>query len=96
MKREFSKTLLIQESILIWIVTILAFALAFLCVFVGFTASLPWVSAMVGLPWAAYGVSQAFYYNKSKAEKTQGGVVYEQVKHSLAQQEAQIDINGPI
>lgn len=96
MKREFSKTLLIQESILIWIVTTLAFVLAFVCVFVGFTASLPWISAMVGLPWAAYGVSQACYYNKSKAEKTQGGVVYEQVKHSLAQKAAQIDINGPI
>ena len=78
-KREFSKTLLIQESILIWIVTFLAFALAFLCVFVGFTASLPWISAMVGLPWAAYGVSQAFQYNKSKAENTRNGIKFETV-----------------
>lgn len=92
-KREFSKTLLIQESVLIWGVTIAAFVLAFVCVFIGFTASLPWISAMVGLPWAAYGVSQAFYYNKSKAEKTEGGVVYEQVKHSLSNM---VDINGPI
>ena len=88
-KREFSKSLLIQESILIWIVTIAAFVLAFVCVFVGFTASLPWVSAMVGLPWAAYGVSQAFYYNKAKAENV--------LKISpIPNNPGVIDINGPI
>ena len=88
-KREFSKSLLIQESILIWIVTITAFVLAFVCVFVGFTASLPWISAMVGLPWAAYGVSQAFYYNKAKAENV--------LKISpIPNNPGVIDINGPI
>ena len=89
-KREFSKLLLIQESILIWIVTITALVLAFFCVCKSFTASLPWISAMVGLPWAAYGVSQAFYYNKAKAENTEGGIVYEQNAKKI------IDINGPI
>ena len=88
-KREFSKSLLIQESILIWIVTITAFVLAFVCVFVGFTASLPWISAMVGLPWAAYGVSQAFYYNKAKAENV--------LKITPTPNNPRvIDINGPI
>lgn len=88
-RREFSKSLLIQESILIWIVTITAFVLAFVCVFVGFTASLPWISAMVGLPWAAYGVSQAFYYNKAKAENV--------LKISpIPNNPGVIDINGPI
>ena len=88
-RREFSKSLLIQESILIWIVTIAAFVLAFVCVFVGFTASLPWVSAMVGLPWAAYGVSQAFYYNKAKAENV--------LKiPPIPNNPGVIDINGPI
>ena len=88
-KREFSKSLLIQESILIWIVTITAFVLAFVCVFVGFTASLPWISAMVGLPWAAYGVSQAFYYNKAKAENV--------LKITpTPNNPGVIDINGPI
>ena len=76
-KREFSKTLLIQESILIWIMTISFIALAFICVFKGYLGTLPWLGAMVSLPWAAYGVSAGFYYNKSKAEKTVGGIVYD-------------------
>ena len=67
-KLEFSKLLLLQESILIWIMTLSFIALAFFCVLQGFTASLPWLAAMVSFPWGAYGVSQAFYYNKSKAE----------------------------
>ena len=41
--------------------------------------SLPWLAAMVRFPWAAYGVSQAFYYKKSLAENTKNGVRYESV-----------------
>lgn len=78
-KTEFSKYLLIQESILIWIVTIALIALAYVCIMNGYLGSLPWLASMIGFPWAAYGTSQAFYYNKSKAENTTGGVVYEQV-----------------
>lgn len=76
-KREFSKTLLIQESILIWVLTLSCLVLAFVCVSLGYVASLPWLSALVGLPYAAYGVSQACYYNKSKAENTANGIKYE-------------------
>ena len=74
---EFSKILLRQESALIWILSISFILLAFYCIFQGFTGSLPWLSAMVGFPWTAYGVSQAMYYNKSKAENTSGGIKYE-------------------
>lgn len=74
---EFSKILLKQESALIWILSISFILLAFYCIFQGFTGSLPWLSAMVGFPWTAYGVSQAMYYNKSKAENTNGGIKYE-------------------
>lgn len=74
---EFSKILLIQESALIWIITIAFIILAFACVFNGFIGSLPWLSAMVCFPWTAYGVSQACYYNKSKAENTTGGIKFE-------------------
>jgi hypothetical protein len=56
-KREFSKTLLIQESILIWITTLAFLALAFVCVFKGYLGSLPWLAAMAAFPWTAYGVS---------------------------------------
>ena len=75
--KSFSKLLLIQESILIWIMTIAFIILAFICVANQYFGELPWLSVMVGLPWTAYGASQAFYYNKSKAENTAGGIVYD-------------------
>ena len=49
-KREFSKTLLVQESVLIWIMSLAFLALAALCIFKDYTGSLPWLSAMVSLP----------------------------------------------
>jgi hypothetical protein len=76
-KQEFSKILLIQESILIWVLTLSFLALAFICIMKGYLGSLPWLTGMTAFPWSAYGVSQAFYYNKSKAENTQGGIVYD-------------------
>lgn len=84
--KEFSKVLLIQESVLIWILSIAFIILAFYCVHNGFLGSLPWLSAMVALPWTAYGVSQACYYNKSKAENTEGGIKYASVIQNTAQQ----------
>ena len=78
-KTEFSKTLLKQESTLIWIMSLSFIVLAFYCIHEGFTGSLPWLAAMVGFPWTAYGVSQAMYYRKSMAENTTGGVKYESV-----------------
>lgn len=74
---EFSKKLLIQESILIWIVTITFLVLAFVCVKNSFFGELPWLAAMCGFPWTAYGVSQACYYKKSEKENTAGGIKYE-------------------
>lgn len=76
-KREFSKTLLIQESVLIWIMSLSFIVLAFYCIALGFMGSLPWLAAMVGCPWAAYAVSQTFYYRKAMAENKAGGIKYE-------------------
>ena len=77
--KEFSKTLLKQESALIWIMSLSFIVLAFYCIHEGFTGSLPWLAAMVGFPWTAYGVSQAMYYRKSMKENTSGGIKYESV-----------------
>lgn len=77
--KEFSKFLLKQESALIWIMSLSFIVLAFYCIHEGFTGSLPWLAAMVGFPWTAYGVSQAMYYRKSMAENTTGGIKYESV-----------------
>lgn len=91
-KKEFSKILLIQESVLIWIITLSFIILAFVCILKGFVGSLPWLTAISALPWTAYGVSQAFYYNKSKAENTKGGIKYETALKCADT----IDLNGPI
>ena len=77
--KEFSKFLLKPESTLIWIMSLSFIVLAFYCIHEGFTGSLPWLAAMVGFPWTAYGVSQAMYYRKSMAENTTGGIKYESV-----------------
>lgn len=77
--QEFSKWLLVQESVLIWIITIAFIVLAFVCVHNQYFGELPWLAAMAGFPWTAYGVSQAFYYKKSTAENTKGGIKYDTV-----------------
>lgn len=82
--KEFSKTLLIQESILVWFISTVCLGLAYLCILKDYTGSLPWLSAMIGLPWAAYGVSQACYYNKAKAENTKDGIKYDSAMAELA------------
>ena len=76
-KKEFSKFLLIQESILVWLTTISFIVLAFISVLTGFFGELTWLAALCTALWAAYGVSQAFYYKKAMAENTKGGIKYE-------------------
>ena len=81
--KDFSKSLLRQESALIWIVTISFIILAYICVIEGFTGSLPWLAAMVSFPWGAYGVSQVFYYKKALAENTKDGIKFETVMNQI-------------
>ena len=81
---EFSKVLIKQESALIWVITVSFIILAFVCVKNAYFGELPWLTAMVGLPWTAYAVSQAFYYNKAKKENTKGGIKYESTMAELA------------
>lgn len=75
--KEFSKWLLIQETALIWLVTITFLVLAFVCIKNQYFGELPWLTAMAAFPWTAYGVSQAFYYKKATAENTKDGIKYE-------------------
>ena len=86
-KQEFSKSLLIQESALIWIVTLGAFYLAFYCIKNQYFGELPWIVALVGFPWTAYGVSQACYYGKSMKENTVGGIKYEATMNGISSEE---------
>ena len=74
---EFSKKLLVQESALIWVITLSFIVLAFVCIKNQYFGELPWLAAMCAFPWTAYGASQAFYYKKSEKENTRGGLKYE-------------------
>ena len=78
-KTEFSKKLLIQESVLIWIITLSFISLAFFCVINQYFGELPWLAAMCGFPWTAYATSQGFYLKKSERENTKGGIKYDTV-----------------
>lgn len=82
-KKEFSKTLLIQESILIWVVTLAFLFLAFTCITNQYFGELPWLAAMAACPWTAYGVSQACYYKKSEKENTRDGIKFESIMAQL-------------
>lgn len=76
---EYSKKLISDIRWLLWVVTVGGIALAFYCVYMHYTSSLPWVSAMVGLPWASHATVCSLYLNKSKAENTSAdgeGIVY--------------------
>lgn len=99
-KKEFSKVLLAQESALIWVHSLAHIILAFYCIYKGFTGSLPWLAAEASLPWAAYAVSQAFYYNKATRENTKNGIKYETVMNNLTPQTPtssdEPDVFGPI
>lgn len=79
---EFSKRLIADTRRLLWIVTIGGLALAGWCIHSGFDASLPWLTAMVGLPWTAHGAVCSFYLTMAKSDHREGGITFEAAKAS--------------
>lgn len=77
---EFSKRLIRDIRALLWVVTVGGLALAGYCIRVGYTGALPWLSAMVGLPWTAHGTVCAFYLNMAKSDHKEGGITFESAK----------------
>ena len=77
---EYSKRLVSDIRLLLWVVTVGGLLLAAYCIYRGFTGSLPWLSAMVGLPWSAHGVVCAFYLNMAKCDHREGGITFEAVR----------------
>ena len=78
-KSEFSKTLLVQETILIWVLTLSFIGLTFFCILNQYIGELGWLASIYAIPWAAYGVSQACYYKKAEKENTKGGIKYDSI-----------------
>ena len=67
-KFEFSKLILIFETVIVAILTIRVLNLIELSINNLFDGSFPYLTTMVSVAWAAYGTSVSFYYNKSKLE----------------------------
>lgn len=79
-QEDFSKRLISDIRVLLWVVTVGALMLAAWCIKKGYTGSLPWLSAMVGLPWAAHGTVCSFYLNMAKSDHKAGGITFETAK----------------
>lgn len=76
----YSQRLIADIRVLLWIVTVGGLTLAAFCIYKGFLGSLPWLSAMVGLPWTAHGVVCSFYLNMAKSDHREGGITFESAK----------------
>lgn len=75
-KSEFSKQLISDIRYLLWVVTVGGLLLSFYCIRKDYTGALPWLTAMVGLPWTAHGVVCSFYLNMAKSDHKQGGITF--------------------
>ena len=90
-KPAYSKRLVSDIRALLWVVTVGGLLLAFYCVRLGYTGSLPWIGAMVGLPWAAHGVVRSFYLSMAKSDHKEGGVTFEAAKAANFQPQEQAE-----
>ena len=77
---EFSKRLIVDIRALLWVVTVGGLLLAAYCIHADYVGALPWLSAMVGLPWTAHGTVCAFYLNMAKSDHKEGGITFEAAK----------------
>lgn len=87
---EFSKRLIADIRALLWAVTIGSLLLAAYCIRVDYAGALPWLTAMVGLPWTAHGTVCAFYLNMAKSDHREGGITFEKAKAAKFDSEASI------
>ena len=69
---EFSKRLIADIRALLWVVTVGGLVLAAYCIRRDYAGALPWLTAMVGLPWTAHGTVCAFYLNMAKSDHRGG------------------------
>ena len=79
-RQQYSKRLVSDIRALLWAVTVGGLLLAALCIWRGYVGSLPWLSAMVGLPWTAHGVVCTAYLGMAKSDRRAGGITYEAAK----------------
>ena len=80
MSAAFSKLVIRDIRPLLWVVTLGGFVLAVIALVLDRQNSLPWISALVGLPWTAHGVVCAFYMDMAKSDHRSGGITFESAK----------------
>ena len=56
---EFSKRLISDIRGLLWVVTVGGLLLAAYCIRADYAGALPWLTAMVGLPWTTFEAARA-------------------------------------
>lgn len=76
-KADFSKRLIADIRALLWVVTVGGLVLAGYCIRTCYAGALPWLTAMVGLPWTAHGVVCSGYLSMAKSDHRQGGITYD-------------------
>ena len=52
-RTDYSKKMISDIRALLWVVTVGGLLLAAYCIRTGYAGALPWLTAMVGLPWTA-------------------------------------------
>ncbi len=77
---EFSKKALTDTRALLWIISLGGLALAFYAIYEGYNGAMPWITALVGLPWASRSTEYAFYTSLAKSDHREGGITYERAK----------------
>lgn len=92
---DHSKQMINDVRALLWVVTVGGLLLAGYCIRTGYTGALPWLSAMVGLPWTAHGVVCSFYLNMAKSDHKEGGITFESAKAKGFSQVTEESENSP-
>lgn len=83
-----------------------------MCVYMGYLGTLPWISALIGLPWSAHGIVCSFYLTMAKSDHKKGRITYDlalkeiesnsasiytvQTEDFSASNDIPIDLDGPI
>ena len=92
---DYSKQLIADIRALLWVVTVGGLLLAAYCIRTGYTGALPWLTAMVGLPWTAHGVVCSNYLSMAKSDHRRGGITFESAKAAGFSKVAEEGENSP-
>lgn len=94
-RADYSKQMITDIRALLWVVTVGGLLLAAYCIRTGYTGALPWLSAMVGLPWTAHGVVCSNYLSMAKSDHRRGGITFESAKAAGFSKVAEEGENSP-